>query len=102
MKIKLSPIRMDAEPLQAFTEGDKITINGAEYDFAPLKKGETLPQFEPFASDIERDEDGVICLTLKLPHGDNAPEETRFHAAYGVAIDVEGEVPVPPYNEHVA
>lgn len=98
MKIKLSPIRMDVEPLQAFVEGDRITINGTEYDFTPLKQGETLPQFEPFASSIERDESGVICLTLKLPHGDSAPEETRFPAAYDVAMDVDGEVPVPPYN----
>lgn len=98
MKIKLSPVRVDSDPLMAIVDGDKITVNGVEYDFSPLKQGDTLPKFEPFASDIERDADGVICLTLNLPHGPNAPVETRFPAAYSEPMNVIGEVHVPPYN----
>ena len=100
MKIKLSPVRSDNEPLIASVKGDVITVNGAAYDLSPLEAGEELPAPEPFAGSITRDDGGVIHLTLMLPHGANAPEETRFPAAFETAIDIEsGDVPVPPYDE---
>lgn len=106
MKIKLSPVFKDTAPLSAQVAGDVITINGEVYDFTPLKEGETLPSEAlpdgVFASSVERI-DGDIHLTLVLPHAVTAPEETRFPAAYSVAMDVvSGEVPVPPYDVEVA
>lgn len=105
MKIKLSPVRADALPLQATIQNqDVISINGIEYDFSPLKAGETLPrsalgESTPFVSDINRDEMGELSFTLRLPHGQFAPQETRFPAAYDTPISIElGELPVPPYN----
>ncbi|HHQ4662247.1 TPA: hypothetical protein ACSPZY_002685 [Aeromonas veronii] len=99
MKIKLSPVRMNSEPLAASVAGDVITINGVAYDLSQLGEGEELPAGAPFTGSIIRDNDGVIHLALQLPHGANAPEETRFHAAYNEAMDIsEGEVPVPPYD----
>ncbi len=42
---------------------------------------------------------GVVNITLCLPHGANAPEETRFPAAYDVPMTVvDGQVPLPPYD----
>lgn len=105
MKIKLSPVRADITPLQAtIKNNDIITINGVKYDFSPLKEGETLPisalgDNTPFVSDINRDEMGELSFTLRLPHGQFAPQETRFPAAYDTPISIElGELPVPPYN----
>ena len=103
MKIKLSPVRSDSEPLIASVEGDVITVNGVEYDLSPLGPGEELPAPVPFSGSIIRDDGGILHLTLLLPHGANAPEETRFPAAYAEAMDVEsGNVPVPPHDEEVS
>jgi hypothetical protein len=42
---------------------------------------------------------GEICLSLLLPHGANAPEETRFPAAYSIPLIIaDGPVPLPPYD----
>lgn len=43
--------------------------------------------------------DGEIHLTLCLPHGQFAPHETRFPAAYTEPLTVvDGPVPLPPYD----
>ena len=102
MKIKLSPVRMDSEPLVTSVAGDVITINGIAYDLSPLGVGEELPAEAPFVGSIIRDAEGVIHLTLQLPHGANAPEETRFPDAYSEPMDITGgDVPVPPYDVEV-
>lgn len=105
MKIKLSPVRADIAPLQATIKNkDVITVNGIDYDFSQLKNGETLPlsalgENSPFVSDVERDIDGELHFTLLLPHGQFAPQETRFPAAYDTPISIEqGELQVPPYD----
>ena len=102
MKIKLSPARMD-EQLVATVSGDSITVNGTKISFGPLLNGETLPNEainnKWIAGDVHRI-DGEIHLTLVLPHGAAAPQETRFPAAYDVPMTViRGAVPLPPYNE---
>ena len=102
MKIKLSPARMD-EQLVATVSGDIITVNGARISFGPLLNGETLPNEainnKWIAGDVHRI-DGEIHLTLVLPHGAAAPQETRFPDAYDVPMTViHGAVPLPPYNE---
>ena len=102
MKIKLSPTRMD-EQLAASVSGDSITVNGTRINFGPLLNGETLPNEainnKWIAGDAHRI-DGEIHLTLALPHGATAPQETRFPAAYDVPMTVSsGAVPLPPYND---
>ncbi|MGU5533808.1 hypothetical protein [Aeromonas caviae] len=101
MKIKLSPVRMD-DQLSASVDGDKITINGEVFDFAPLQEGAILPadavQNDWIMGDVRRIY-GEIHLTLRLPHGMNAPHETRFPAAFYEAMTVtNGPVPLPPYD----
>lgn len=101
MKIKLSPVRMD-EQMNANLIGDTITINGLEFDFSPLKEGDVLPTGSVNCSwilgEITRSS-GEVCLTLVVPHGANAPHETRFPAAFDVPMTVvAGNVHLPPYE----
>lgn len=101
MKILLSPSRMD-EALHAEVIGDTIKLNQEVLDFSLLTTGGVLPREavnNPWvASDIRRI-DGEIHLTLILPHGDNAPRETRFPSSFNVPMTVmNGPVPLPPYD----
>jgi|TARA_R100000081_G_C4760325_1_gene139476 hypothetical protein len=97
MKLSFTPTRMNNQ-YEASVSGDALTIDGEVLDFGPLPDGATLPKDDVdcpwLASDVERI-DGEICLTLMLPHGANAPEETRFPEMVTVA---EGEVVLPPYD----
>lgn len=98
MKITLSPARKD-EILTVFKSGDALTLNGEVFDFGPLDEGETLPadaiESEWITGDVTRT-DGVLRLTLRLPHGANAPEETRFPEP--IIDPPDGEIALPPYS----
>jgi hypothetical protein len=98
MQITLSPTRRDT-PLTLSRQGDALTINGEVFDFAPLPEGATLPR-EAIASDwfagpVER-VDGALRLSLVLPHGANAPQETLFPAP--LILTGDGSVTLPPYE----
>jgi hypothetical protein len=97
MQIKLSPTRSD-EQLIATITGDTITLNDESFDLSPLKDGESIPSdaigCKWICGDVERI-DGEISLTLMLPHGANAPEETRFPKNISV---IDGLVPLPLYD----
>lgn len=97
MKLSFTPTRTNTQ-YELSVSGDVLTIDGETFDFGPLPDGATLPQSDVacpwLASDVERI-DGEICLTLMLPHGANAPEETRFPET---VIVTEGAVVLPPYN----
>lgn len=99
MLIRLSPVRHETQ-LALEVAGDVLTINGQPYDFSPVPEGGLLPreavECEWLASDVERI-DGEIHLTLILPHGAEAPEETRFPEPIHVTED--GPVALPPYDE---
>jgi hypothetical protein len=99
MQITFYPMRRDT-PLTLSRNGDTLTINGETFDFSPLPDGATLP-VEAIGSDwfagnaVERI-DGEIHLTLRLPHGDNAPQQTLFPGP--ITLTGDGPVPLPPYN----
>jgi len=98
MQITLSPTRRDT-PLTLSRQGDALTINGEVFDFTPLPEGATLPR-EAIASDwfagpVER-VDGTLRLSLVLPHGANAPQETLFPAP--LILTGDGSVTLPPYE----
>ena len=80
MKIILSPQRRD-DTLTVTKQGDTLTINGTAYDFSVVPDGATLPRDATdckwLASDVERI-NGVLHLTLLLPHGADASEAARF------------------------
>ena len=98
MKITLSPIRTD-RTLLASRSGDTLTINGETFDFSPLEEGDTLPADaidSPWiASDVTR-ADGALQITLRLPHGTDAPEETRFPEP--ITDPPDGEIALPPHS----
>lgn len=81
MKISLSPVRSDESQPIILKSGDILTINGEAFDFTGVTEGATLPS-DAIVSDwiigsVSRTA-GQLELTIKLPHGANAPESTRF------------------------
>lgn len=92
MHITLSPVRMDAT-LTASRADDVLTLNGEAFDFAPLPDGATLPAeaiaSEWIAGDVSRI-DGVVHLTLRLPHGPNPSHAVAFPEP----INVTGDGPI--------
>lgn len=97
MQIKFIPIRRDT-PLMASILGDALTLNDETFDFAGIPEGATLPRSavacDWLGSDVERI-DGQIHLTLLLPYGVNAPEETRRPQPVEV---MDGPVSLPPHD----
>lgn len=102
MKITLSPQRR-TDTLTVSRSGDTLTINGETFDFSPLPEGATLPQeaigSDWFAGPVER-VGGVLHVALVLPHGANAPEQTRFPAP--ITLTGDGPVALPPYETEIA
>ncbi|WP_060507160.1 hypothetical protein [Pseudomonas sp. NBRC 111124] len=98
MIISFSPVRME-ERLTLEVDGDVVVINGAPFDFTPLPEGATLPReailSDWFPGDVER-VDGELSLTVRLPHGANAPEATRFPSQ--ATVIANGIVDLPAYD----
>lgn len=82
MNITLSPQRRD-DTIVVSKSGDALTINGISYDFSVIPDGATLPasavDCEYITGNIERI-DGVLHLSLILPHGPNSSQEVAFPA----------------------
>lgn len=80
MQIYFTPVRMDAD-LFVTVAGDVLTVNGEAFDFTPLPDNMVLPRdavsSDWFAGDVSRVE-GVLQLTLLLPHGGDAPDWMRY------------------------
>lgn len=87
MKIFPTPIRHDTE-LTLTREGTTLVLNGVPCDLA---QGQTSDWIIGQPVNL----DGVWQVTLLLPHGANAPQETLFPAPIDVAKD--GPVALPPY-----
>ena len=100
MKISFLPIRSD-DQLSLERQDSVLTINGEAFDFTDIPDGATLPReavaCEWLAGDITR-EDGVICLTLLLPHGASAPETALFPETLELgengAVELPGRAPM--------
>lgn len=80
MRIKLSPTGDDMQ-IAVTKNGDELTVNGQVLDFTRLPDGATLPAgsiaCEWITVPVER-VDGDLVVTLRLPHGADAPEAARF------------------------
>lgn len=98
MIINLSPVRMDQQVAVSKT-GDALIVNGEVFDFSPMTDGASLPSeainSNWFVDQVER-VNGELVLTLALPHGQNAPETTRFPQPISMAAD--GPVALPIYD----
>lgn len=80
MKIKLSPVRADAF-LAVGKLGDIVTLNGMSLDFTRLGDGATLPAEAiscPWISRAVERINGQLVLTVVMPHGAEASEQSRF------------------------
>lgn len=82
MHISFSPQRRDGA-LAVIKDGDKLRINGELFSFIGLPDGATIPAGEVpcewIAGPVERI-DGVIHLTLILPHGPSPSQAVAFPA----------------------
>ena len=80
MILDFSPIRSDAD-LSLGVAGDVLIVNGEAYSFSDIPEGARLPAEAVsgtwLASDVTR-KNGVLCLSVFLPHGPFASEERRF------------------------
>ena len=98
MELIFSPQRRD-KPLELSRSGDTLTINGETFGFSELPDGATLPpeaiDSDWFSGPVERI-DGVLHISLILPRGRNAPEETRNPAP--ITLTGDGPVDLPPYE----
>lgn len=82
MIINFSPVRREGT-LKVKKKGDILTINDVVYDFIDFPDGASLPSSavdcEYITGDIQRI-DGVLNITLILPHGPNPSNAVAFPA----------------------
>jgi len=97
MHITFAPMRRD-DQLTLSVAGACLTLNGVGLDFSDIPEGGRRRQAETgcdwLASDVER-RDGVLYVTVILPHGARAPQQTLFPTP--VTVTQDGMVTLPPY-----
>ena len=80
MNITLIPQRRD-DTLAVSKQGDTLTVNGTAYDFSVIPDGATLPasavNCQHLTGSVERI-NGVLNLSLLLPHGANPSQAQAF------------------------
>lgn len=91
MHITLSPVLMDHRPA-IVRKGSALLIDGQPIDLAAYDP-ETP---NPWIVGQPELREGVWHVTLILPHGPDAPQETRFPEPITVAQD--GPVALPDYD----
>lgn len=95
MRISFSPQRRDDDLIVA-KHGDTLTVNGDQIDLSVIPDGATLPaaaiDCEWIAGPVERI-DGVLHVTLILPHGPNPSQAVAFPAP--ITVTGDGPVDVP-------
>ncbi|MGX9353374.1 hypothetical protein ACS3QZ_19445 (plasmid) [Shimia sp. W99] len=98
MQITFTPMRRD-DALILSCQGETLIVNGTAHDFSALTEGAHLTPEEAgcdwLAGDVTR-ENGVLQLTLVLPHGARAPQKTLFPAS--VSVTGDGSIPVPAHS----
>ncbi len=100
MKILLSPMRCEGA-LEVSKAGDVLTINGESFAFTSLPEGATIPAgivpCDWIAGPVER-VDGVVNVTLILPHGPNPSEVVAFPSPIENPPDGVIDLPREPSN----
>lgn len=98
MHISFSPQRRD-DALELVKTGDKLRINGEMFNFGPLNEGDEIPSGEVpsewIIGPVTR-KNGLITLTVLLPHGPNPSSAVAFPAP--VTVDQDGPIAIP-FNE---
>ncbi|MGY4876520.1 hypothetical protein ACLUEY_01385 [Vreelandella aquamarina] len=93
LKLNLSPIRSDEETTASLA-GTVLTVNGTDYDLSELPDGAAARH--PELGKVTRNGDNYEC-TIKLGHGPNAPEATRFPEPITLT-DHSGAIDLPIYD----
>jgi hypothetical protein len=99
MILKFSPQYRSDGPLTLTKQGDTLIINGISVDFSPLHVGYKLPRAEcqnghPFLLEAQRNEGGILEVTILLPYGPGASSAVEFPQPVTVIEDGDIEVPV--------
>jgi len=88
------------ETLALSKHGDTLTINGVAFDLSVVPDGATLPAGATgskwFGGPIERI-DGVLHVTLILPHGPNPSQAVAFPEP--ITVTTNGPITVPQDEE---
>lgn len=92
MQITLSPQRADT-PLSLTVYGPLLTLNGVSVNLATYD-AVTEPSDWIVGQPVLIGEDWHV--TLVLPHGGNAPDETRYPAV--ITVTEDGPIALPPYD----
>lgn len=99
MRITFSPQRRD-DALAVSRSGDVLTINGDAVDLSAIPDGATLPadaiDNEWIAGEVHRI-DGVLHVTLLLPHGANPSPAVAFPEP--ITVTEDGPIAVPQDQE---
>lgn len=97
MQLILSPQRRD-DTLEASVTGEVLTLNGTAFDLSAVIETEggalIVPDCDWIAGPVTR-VGGEIVVELIVPHGPDAPPETRSPDPVAVAT---GAVDLPPYD----
>lgn len=95
MKITITPQRRD-DTLTVSKSGETLAINGTAYDFSVIPEGATLPasavDCEYITGNVERI-NGVLQISLILPHGPNPSQAVAFPAPLINPLDGVLELP---------
>lgn len=95
-KINLSPVRSDDTVPVLSVNGASITIDNQDFDFGFLNDGDVLPNSaissEHFCGDVSRTGD-IVEVTIRLPHGPDAPESVRFPQP--ILVEQDGAITLP-------
>lgn len=95
MRISFSPQRRD-DTLTVARHGDIVTINGDILDLSAIPDGATLPAeaiSNPWIGGPVERIDGVLHVTLVLPHGENPSQAVAFPDP--ITLTGDGPVTVP-------
>ena len=93
LTLNLSPVRSDEETT-ASVNGTVLTVNSTDYDLSELPDGAVAQH--PELGKVTRSGDSYEC-TIKLGHGPNAPESTRFPEPI-VLNNHNGAIELPIYD----
>ena len=93
LTVNLSPVRSDIPQPTVTYVSPVLTVDNVDYDLSELPDGATAQH--PVLGTVERSGNDYE-LTLRITHGSNAPEATRFPEP--IAVTVDGPVDLPIYN----
>lgn len=96
MRISFIPQRRDDTLTLEKSSGDRLRINGELFNFNPLEDGDRIEAgvipCDWISGPVERI-DGVVTITLLLPHGPNPEPWQAFPEP--ITVEDDGQVDIP-------